>query len=175
LTGSSNPDGIAGDAQRSFGFGLSHYKLEIENIEAAHGRDCGLTEPITVFERLMDSRYGNSATVAREAPTTLIEECADIGLDFTAAPGDSIAEGVTMIINWLSWDDNQEISALNQPSLYISANCKNMIFALAQYTGTGATKTAGTKDAIDVLRYLVLSGASYVDTKDLECKPAGSY
>ena len=175
VPGGNNPDGAPGEAQRSFGFGLSHYKLEIEHLELKHGRDLGLHEPVTIFERLMDSRYGNSATVARESPTTLIEECADIGLDFTAAPGDSIKEGVTMIINWLSYDDNQEISALNQPNLYISSNCKNMIFALSQYTGDGNTKSAGTKDAIDVLRYLVLSGASYVDAKDLEVKPAGSY
>lgn len=175
VPGGSNPDGAPGEAQRSFGFGLSHYKLEIEHLEAQHGRDLGQTEPITVFERLMDSRYGNSATVAREAPTTLIEECATIGLDFTAAPGDAIAEGVTMIINWLSYDDNQEISALNAPNLYITDNCKNMIFALAHYTGSGSPKSAGTKDAIDVLRYLVLSGASYVSDRDLEIKPAGSY
>jgi hypothetical protein len=172
IPGGNNPDGQAGDAQRSFGFGLSHYKLEIENTEARHARE---SDDFSVFERIMDSRYGNAATVAREGATTLIEECAEIGLNFTAAPGDNIAEGVTMIINWLSYNDDQEISALNQPSLYISSDCKNMIFALSQYTGTGNTKTAGSKDAIDVLRYLVLSGAAYIDTKDLECKPAGSY
>lgn len=172
IPGGNNPDGQAGDAQRSFGFGLSHYKLEIENTEARHAREA---DDFSVFERIMDSRYGNAATVAREGATTLIEECAEIGLNFTAAPGDNIAEGVTMIINWLSYNDGEEISALNQPSLYISSDCKNMIFALSQYTGTGNTKTAGSKDAIDVLRYLVLSGAAYVDTKDLECKPAGSY
>ena len=172
IPGGNNPDGQAGDAQRSFGFGLSHYKLEIENLEARHARE---SDDFSVFERIMDSRYGNAATVAREGATTLIEECAEIGLNFTAAPGDNIAEGVTMIINWLSYNDDQEISALNQPALYISSDCKNMIFALSQYTGTGNTKTAGSKDAIDVLRYLVLSGAAYIDTKDLECKPAGSY
>jgi hypothetical protein len=172
IPGGNNPDGQAGDAQRSFGFGLSHYKLEIENTEARHARE---SDDFSVFERIMDSRYGNAATVAREGATTLIEECAEIGLNFTAAPGDNIAEGVTMIINWLSYNDDQEISALNQPSLYISSDCKNMIFALSQYTGTGSTKTAGSKDAIDCLRYLVLSGAAYIDTKDLECKPAGSY
>jgi hypothetical protein len=172
IPGGNNPDGQAGDAQRSFGFGLSHYKLEIENTEARHARE---SDDFSVFERIMDSRYGNAATVAREGATTLIEECAEIGLNFTAAPGDNIAEGVTMIINWLSYNDDQEISALNQPALYISSDCKNMIFALSQYTGTGNTKTAGSKDAIDVLRYLVLSGAAYIDTKDLECKPAGSY
>lgn len=172
VPGGNNPDGVAGDAQRSFGFGLSHYKLEIEHAEARHAREA---DDFSIFERIMDSRYGNAATVAREGATTLIEECAEIGLHFAAAPGDNIAEGVTMIINWLSYNDSEEISALNQPSLYISSACKNMIFALSQYTGTGNTKTAGTKDAIDVLRYLVLSGAAYVDTKDLECKPAGSY
>ena len=171
VPGGNNPDGIAGDAQRSFGFGLSHYKLEIENIETRHARDA---EDFVIFERIMDSRYGNAATVAREGATTLIEECSEIGLHFTAAPGDGIAEGVTMIINWLSYDDSQPIGALNQPTLYITSNCKNLIFALSQYTGTGP-KTSGTKDAIDVLRYLVLSGASYHDNTDLSFQPLGSY
>jgi hypothetical protein len=171
VPGGNNPDGIAGDAQRSFGFGLSHYKLEIENIETRHARDA---EDFVVFERIMDSRYGNAATVAREGATTLIEECAEIGLHFTAAPGDGIAEGVTMIINWLSYDDSKPIDALNQPTLYVTSNCKNLIFALSQYTGTGP-KTSGTKDAIDVLRYLVLSGASYHDNTDLSFQPLGSY
>jgi hypothetical protein len=45
---------------------------------------------------------------------------------------------------------------------------------LSQYTGTGP-KTSGTKDAIDVLRYLVLSGASYHDNTDLSFQPLGSY
>jgi hypothetical protein len=171
VPGGNNPDGIAGDAQRSFGFGLSHYKLEIENIEARHARDA---EDFVIFDRIMDSRYGNAATVAREGATTLIEECAEIGLHFTAAPGDGIAEGVTMIINWLSYDDSKPIDALNQPTLYVTSNCKNVIFALSQYTGTGP-KTSGTKDAIDVLRYLVLSGASYHDNSDLSFEPLGSY
>jgi hypothetical protein len=171
VPGGNNPDGIAGDAQRSFGFGLSHYKLEIENIETRHARDA---EDFVIFERIMDSRYGNAATVAREGATTLIEECAEIGLHFTAAPGDGIAEGVTMIINWLSYDDSKPIDALNQPTLYVTSNCKNLIFALSQYTGTGP-KTSGTKDAIDVLRYLVLSGASYHDNTDLSFEPLGSY
>jgi hypothetical protein len=171
VPGGNNPDGIAGDAQRSFGFGLSHYKLEIENIETRHARDA---EDFVIFERIMDSRYGNAATVAREGATTLIEECSEIGLHFTAAPGDGIAEGVTMIINWLSYDDSKPIDALNQPTLYVTSNCKNLIFALSQYTGTGP-KTSGTKDAIDVLRYLVLSGASYHDNTDLSFQPLGSY
>jgi len=171
VPGGNNPDGIAGDAQRSFGFGLSHYKLEIENNEARHAREA---EDFAVFERIMDSRYGNARTVARETPTTLIEECAEIGLDFTAAPGDGIAEGVTMIINWLSYDDNKPVDAMNQPSLYVSTECKNVIFALSQYTGQGP-KTSGTKDVIDVLRYLVLSGASYHNDTDLSFEPRGSY
>jgi hypothetical protein len=171
IPGGNNPDGIPGDAQRSFGFGLSHYKLEIENIEARHAREA---EDFAVFERIMDSRYGNARTVARETPTTLIEECAEIGLHFTAAPGDGIAEGVTMIINWLSYDTDKPLDATNQPSLYITSNCKNMIFAISQYTGTGP-KTSGTKDAVDVLRYLVLSGASYHSDSDLSFEPLGSY
>ena len=170
-------DGRPGDAQKSCGFGLQEYAAEIAAVEIELGKRAGLHpggEPISVFERLMDSRYGNAATVSREGATTLIEECGEIGMNFLAAPGDSIHEGITLINDWLSYDTAKPISALNQPKLYVSERCKNLIYSLQEWTGRDG-KSGAAKDPIDCLRYLVLSGATHLDTANLECKPTGSY
>ena len=169
-------DGRPGDAQKSCGFGLVEYKAEIDAVELELGKLAGRPpgEPIPVFERLMDSRYGNAATVAREGATTLIDECAELGLNFLAAPGDAIHEGVSLINDWLSYDPAKPISATNQPRLYISERCKNTIYALQEWTGRDG-KSGSCKDPVDVLRYLVLSGATHHHDTDLSFKPLGSY
>lgn len=168
-------DGRPGDAQKSCGFGLQEYKAEIAAVEMELGKLAGLHgEPIDVFERFMDSRYGNAATVAREGATTLIDECAELGLNFLAAPGDAIHEGVSLINDWLSYDPAKPISGVNQPRLYVSERCKNTIYALQEWTGRDA-KTGACKDPIDVLRYLVLSGAAHTDAEQLRIQPSGSY
>jgi phage terminase large subunit-like protein len=169
-------DGRPGDAQKSCGFGLVEYKAEIDAVELELGKLAGRPpgEPIPVFERLMDSRYGNAATVAREGATTLIDECAELGLNFLAAPGDAIHEGVSLINDWLSYDPAKPISATNQPRLYVSERCKNTIYALQEWTGRDG-KFGSCKDPVDVLRYLVLSGATHHHDTDLSFEPLGSY
>ena len=165
-------DGKPGPAQKTAGFVLLDYKAEIEAIERDHASDCGGN--FEVFERLMDSRYGNASTVSRESATTLIEECAGIGLDFLAAPGDSINEGVELLKDLLAYDRTKPISALNQPRLFISRRCKNTIFAFMTYTGQDG-KHGAVKDAVDCARYLVLAGAGYADSAALQIAPSGSY
>jgi hypothetical protein len=96
-------DGRQGPAQKDFGFGLARYVEEIRNVEGGE----------KIFERWMDSRYGNAQTLAKERPTTLIEEMSELGMDFTATPGDTIDEGVQMINSWLHYDRDKPISALN--------------------------------------------------------------
>jgi phage terminase large subunit-like protein len=169
-------DGRPGDAQRTFGFGIAEYKAEVDAIEAGERVGDGEERraPFEVFERIMDSRYGNAATVSREGATTLIEECAEVGMDFLAAPGDSINEGLMLINDWLSYDTRKPVSALNQPKLYVSAKCTSMIYALMEWTGRDG-KTGSCKDPIDVLRYLLLSGAGFVEGKDLSIRPGGAY
>lgn len=173
-------DGKPGPAQKTVGFGLLDYKAEIEAVEREHARESGErkaetgNETVEIFERLMDSRYGNAATVSRESATTLIEECAEIGLNFLAAPGDTINEGVELIKDWLAYDKTRPLDALNQPRLYVSRRCKNVIYALRTYTGQDG-KHGAVKDFVDVVRYLALSGASYADAGALAVNPAGSY
>jgi hypothetical protein len=157
-------DGRPGPAMQDFGFGLERYKDEILRVEAG--------EPI--FERWMDSRYGHSKTLGKEAPTTLIDEMASLDMFFTATPGDSIDEGVGMINDSLSYNPEAPVDARNQPRLYISENCKNTIYALQTYTGADGKK-APTKDPIDVLRYICLSDAMFIDGGSMKSRGGGSY
>ena len=157
-------DGRPGPAMQDFGFGLERYKDEILRVENG--------EPI--FERWMDSRYGHSKTLGKEAPTTLIDEMASLDMFFTATPGDSIDEGVGMINDALSYNPEKPVDARNQPRLYISENCKNTIYALQTYTGADG-KRAPTKDPIDVLRYICLSDAMFIDGGSMKSRGGGSY
>jgi len=151
-------DGYPGPAQKSFGWGLKRYKEEIDRIEKDNKEE--------ILLRLMDSRYGNTRTQGKEYATTLIEECYEIGLDFHAAPTDSIAEGIDLINSLLDYDEKKEMSFNNEPKLYFSEDCQNMIFAMKEWTGADG-KTGATKDPIDVIRYAVLAKLGHVeDSKD---------
>jgi hypothetical protein len=168
-------DGRPGEAQKAFGFGLVEYKAEIAAVEVGSGQlAVGSQKKFEVFERIMDSRYGNAQTVAREGATTLIEECAELGLDFLAAPGDAISEGIGLINDWLAYDTTKPVSATNQPRLYVNEKCTNTIYALQEWTGRDG-KSGACKDFVDVLRYLLLSGAGPVESKDLAVSPRGAY
>jgi hypothetical protein len=157
-------DGKPGPAQQDFGFGLERYKDEILRVEGGE----------EIFERWMDSRYGNARTLGKESPTTLIDEMADLGMLFTATPGDSIDEGVSMINDALSYNPEKPVDARNQPKLYISENCKNVIYALQTYTAADGKKGA-TKDFVDLLRYVCLSDAINVEGDILRSHGGGSY
>ena len=164
LPDGSKLDGKIGPAQQDFGFGLERYKEEILRVEGGE----------EIFERAMDSRFGNSQTLAREHPTTLIEEMSDLGMNFMAAPGDSIDEGIAMVNSALHYNPEQPVDALNQPKLYISENCKNLIYALQTYTGADGKKGA-TKDPIDVLKFVVLSNACNIEGDTLRSRGGGAY
>lgn len=161
-------DGRPGPAQKACaGFGFEDYKRIIEAAEKADG--------VTVSERWMDSRYGNTPTMTHEGVQTLIEQCSDrIGLDFLATSGQAISEGVAVINDWLSYNEERPVDALNSPRLYISDSCKNLIFSLKTWTGADG-KRSGSKDFIDILRYIVLSGIGYEDPAMLRARPGGSY
>jgi hypothetical protein len=95
-------------------------------------------------------------------------------MDFRATPGQSIVEGVDMINDWLAYDNNRAVDALNAPRIYFSSACKNTIYALKEWTGADGKKGA-TKDWIDVLRYICLSGVAYEDPEMMRARPGGSY
>ena len=161
-------DGRPGPAQKACaGFGFEDYKRIIDAAEKADA-----AEPA---ERWMDSRYGNTPTMTQEGVRTLIEQCSDrIGLDFRATSGQAIVEGVTLINDWLAYNEDAPVDALNSPRLYISERCQNLIYALKTWTGADGKKGA-TKDWIDILRYITLSGVGYEDPAMLRARPGGCY
>lgn len=203
-------DGVRGDAQKSFGFGLDAYKAEIARLEGwpksedrgpatagklrtedgeelgparvtgisarriphklrpawAREEDDGRGEPIA--ERWMDSRYGALPTRTREGQTTLIEQCGELDLEFKAASGKEIVEGVTLINDMLDYDKelplgqwSPQLQRLNAPKLYVSSRCPNLIYAMREWTGKDGNKGA-CKDWIDLLRYAALAELSYI-------------
>jgi len=160
----TRPDGRPGPAQKDFGFGLERYIEEIKQLEQGE----------TIFERWMDSRAGNTPTLGKTAPTTLIEEMADLGMDFSATPGDTVDEGVSLINSLLDYDPQKPVSALNQPKLFVTEECKNVIYSLREWTGAEGKKGA-CRDPIDLLRYVCLSGAACVEGDILLARGGGAY
>lgn len=177
-------DGRQGPAQKGFGFGLTRYREEIEKLESGKHSRWLRDAPEHIFERWMDSRYGNSRTVAKETPTTLIEECSEqIDIDFLATPGMGGAgigegspqsEGIDLINEWLSYDTRRPIDGTNAPRLYVSERCKNVIYALQEWTGADG-KNGATKDPIDLLRYFVLIQPQNVEDDILNAKRGSTY
>ena len=172
-------DGKPGPAQDSFGFGLIQYKREIARLEVWKDalKECpsditqrdfviswdeenGAEEKIE--ERFMDSRFASALKLENDRPITLIEEFADIGLHFRPTPGDDISEGVAIVNDWLDYDENSPISYFNKPRLRVSSECRNIIYALQNWTGADGQKGA-CKDPADVVRYFALCGAEYID------------
>ena len=157
-------DGRRGPGSDSLGFGLSRYMDFFEELEGGE----------EIFERLVDSRFGASANLALDRPTTLLEELSELGYDFIPTPGLNIDEGIELINEKLDYDPSQELGLGNEPGLYISSECRNLIFALKTWTGRDG-KDGATKDPIDVLRYLVSSSPMHVGEGALMSTGGGSY
>lgn len=122
-----------------------------------------------IYSRFMDARFGNSNSLEADGVRTLFEEFDDIGLSFRETGADmkkSIEEGVQMISTALYYNQEQPIvTDVNCPSLFISEECGNMIFALQTWTGLDGGKGA-TKDCIDVLRYVYLKNLEHVEESE---------
>lgn len=158
-------DGRCGPAQLSYGWGLKRYQEEIERLEDA--------DPEPVATRWMDSRFGGIPSLTADSATTLIEECANLGLFFHPAPLDPIEEGVQLINSMLDFAEDEE-GIRGEPKLLISSACHNLIFALKVWSGRDG-KTGATKDPIDCLRYAVLANLVDYDSQGVTIVEGGAY
>jgi len=114
-----------------------------------------------VYSRILDSRAAAHPTQQREGSTTLLEELDELGMEFVPASGGAYADDtkvhwVHLINDLLDYDEGQPIDSLNCPRLYIAKECKNLIFALQNWTGEDGQKGA-CKDFIDLVKYLILA------------------
>ena len=151
---SDKPDGSPGPAQAPLGLGINDYKRLIVEQEAGE----------TIYIRYGDPRSGASTTLADEGASSIMQTMAD---DESGTPSMivepvsgtdgvmHVMEGVNLINMLLEYDLDQPISPSNQPSLYISEKCQQLITCLQMWTGADGDKGA-SKDFVDLLRYLAI-------------------
>lgn len=181
------PDGQPGPAQKPFGFGLRDYKREIARLEGwkdyrenqqlkiqnekpdgdevdTWDENHGTREPME--ERELDARFASTPRMEKDRPKTLITEFEEIGLFFNGMPGDDIDAGLTTIDDALAYDRQRPVDFWNKPTLLISDECTNTIYALETWTGVtkdGKTDRDGaTKEWIDLLKGFFLRDRPYL-------------
>lgn len=173
-------DGDRGPGQDPFGWGLDRYKTEILRVESKLTQNPDKTGEV-IMERLMDSRAGSTPTQTNARVTSLLEQMGEIGMYFIPASGKDIGDGVGMINDGLDYDDEVEIgkysphlARLNEPLLYISNECPNLIYSLREWTGKDGLHGA-CKDPIDCLRYGFEADLQFVGAGAFKWQGGGSY
>jgi phage terminase large subunit-like protein len=164
---SEKPDGKVGSAQTTnAGRGLDEYRELMRHLEGSE----------IITERYVDPRAGSTQAAGRDGGTSIIElfQQGDYPMFLMPAAGIAIEEGVGMINNWLSYDMSQPISSQNQPKLFVSEDCQNLIYCLKEWTGQDGQKGA-SKDPIDCLRYLAVMDPEFEDNKTYQASRPFSY
>jgi hypothetical protein len=171
---SEKPDGKAGPAQTlDAGRSISEYRNLFRTIEA----ELGYGEPVM---RLIDPKAGGSPALSEQGGTTLIDLLAesenplDEPMAFVPAPGVPVDQRTSAINSLLSYDATQPLTPLNEPSLYVTKDCSNLIYALSEHTGRDGQKGA-SKDPIDCLGMLLVSGLAFVGHGGFDCRGGGGY
>lgn len=171
---SEKPDGKPGPAQTlEAGRSISEYRALFRQIED----DLGYGEPVM---RLIDPKAGGSPALSEAGGTTLIDLLAesddptDEPMAFIPAPGVPVDQRTSAINSLLSYDATQPLTPLNEPSLYITKDCSNLIYALSEHTGRDGQKGA-SKDPIDCIGMLLVSGLAYVGQNGFDTRGGGGY
>lgn len=177
-------DGDPGPAQDKLGWGVRRYIEEMERLEAG-GVLPGVSalpgvdreHPMLVWERIIDPRAVEEKVHGAERTVNLrelLEEESPKDWEWTAARGIATMNGVDVINDWLYWDERKPLGYGNEPRLYISEECKNLIACIEMWTGQDGDKGA-SKDFVDVLRYMLLQGPEWVDVKRQSVGYDGSF
>lgn len=178
----SKLDGAPGPAQNPLGMGAATEASEFERVERRLYFDEHQSEGrIEPYVRIIDSRSGNSPTMADSETRTLIQIFEQLGLWFQPAGKESgaldgqtrVEESTKMVNSLLDYDVektklNPETGGVTfmgkAPRLYISERCTNTIFSLSTWTNADGQKGA-CKDPIDCLRYLTQADPFYVEQR----------
>lgn len=149
-------EGKPGPAQKGSRKGIKDY---VELI-----RDCEREDGLEVYERFIDPRLGAAQRQSEDGATTIISDLDDQDMTVIPAPGVEIENGLQLINNLLSWDEDKPLDSSNSPRLYISDRCRNLIHSMSEYTAKGGAQEA-SKDPVDCLRYIEVSNPEFIDMK----------
>lgn len=176
-------DGDPGPAQVNLGWGVVRYKQMMLAKEKEGSGERGEA----IWEMYMDPRAGANPHAEEHGGTCLIDMMNEAQLDaktgavvapaMTCLPASGVREelGIAAVNELLDWNlEAPLIPLINAPRLYVSDECKNVIWALSNYTGRGG-ETGACKDQADLLRYLALAPLEYVDAARLKHRRGGSY
>ena len=157
------PGGIKGPAQESMG-GPEGYINTFRDLEGEE----------EIYWRLIDPRAGGSPAAVKGG-TSLIEFIdEELDMEFEAASGVQIDQGISLINEALDYNVNEPLSVVNEPKLYISKECGNLIDCMKEATPAGGEKNA-YKDFIDCLRYLMLFRPEHVTDTSFAAVGGGGY
>jgi energy-coupling factor transporter ATP-binding protein EcfA2 len=169
-------EGVAGDAQESFGWGYSKIKQAVAWLEGwedfaawAQGEGAAPGEfprqedgrakwapedaaaawrEAEQVRRWIDPRGGHCKTVSESGVSTPHNSLNDIGLFVEPASGRHITAGADAIKD-----------ALDRGDLRISKRCRNLVWAMRNWKNL--SREGASKDPVDCLRYFFTSGAGW--------------
>lgn len=152
-----NPLGLGTRSYRELILGLEGYRMDVE------GKIADDSQAEAVYRRLGDPRSGRARAVTEdEGGTCLIEMMAEEDILIEPAKGVVMAEGINIINEWLDYNEDAPINAMNEPTLFVSEECEQLIECLRMWTGADGDKGA-SKDFVDLLRYAAVEDVDMVD------------
>lgn len=80
-----------------------------------------------------------------------------------AYSGKGIDDGLNHVNDLLDYDENSEVvSCVNEPRLFVTENCEQLVWCLTNYTGRGGEDGA-SKDFADLARYMAQTELRHVE------------
>jgi hypothetical protein len=96
-----------------------------------------------------------------------------VGVGENAQIGTGLAE-VNELLDWDPLDPNGPVPGINEPRLYVSTECEQVIWMMQTYTARGGAK-GGCKDFADLVRYMALADLQYIGAEGMLATGGGTY
>lgn len=180
------PDGDRGDAQREQGFGVQQYADEwrrLEKVGTVIRTPDGMEverpdlKNEDVFARYTDPRAANNPHIEKHGGTNLYQKFLDVDPPMIFQPwsGVELEIGYTHVNSLLYWDKEKPLSYPdNCPKLFVTENCKQVIWMFSNFTGQGGAK-AGGKDFADLVRGMALADLQFYESTGFKSTAGGGY
>jgi hypothetical protein len=97
--------------------------------------------------------------------SSIISDLDAADMTVVPAPGVDIDHGLARIKTLLSWKSDKPRDSINSPKLFVSNRCKNVIYALKEYSAYSLQENC--KDPIDCLRMFATSNIQFYSKADM--------
>lgn len=158
----------------------------------------GLADPLReeIISRRLDPRAAGQEHAQEQGAKTVVELFADvvsgpngvisepmvleaaysgrqIGTGENAQIGTGLAE-VNELLDWDPFHPDGLVVGINEPKLYVSSTCEQVIWMLQTYTARGGSR-GGCKDFADLVRYMALANLQFIGAEGLMGTGGGTY